>query len=805
MEKLDVLLRAMVHRAVTPETVRKALPGKLARARVDRAAARQVVMVDVFVHADRAAVPHLRALGARIQTVTESGIMTAAVPLDRLSELASRSDVYRIELGRSVRLYNDLSNVLTQTPSGTWSGMNNARTTTGANVVVGVIDTGIDWTHGDFILDETECPGCVRQSRVLYMWDQSDPSDDLPPTSAGFTYGHEYVNADFNSALNDFAAADNDPTSPTWVAVTDPTYPIKASAGDKDGHGTHVSGTAAGDGSASGLAGAAPDADIVMVKFDFDNVADRNTTTAITDGINYIFKRAAALGRPAVINMSLGSDYGGHDGKSLEERSLDDLAGKGKVVVVAAGNPGNNNWSPSLRWGYALHGSGSLNVEPFSMRVPAYTASPSDNYLFFDLWYGAGNKCKVKVTTPSGKVYPPSGTQYKNTWVTGSPYTGFNTTEGAILVGNGGDQLGWETTSPDHEVYIEVSDYFGNLPAAGTWTFALVKADTKSTCSGTYNVWYGVSDNFIKGWRDEKAANPSVPSTPRFAGRESDNRMTIGTPASATEAIAVGAYMSRDAWDFAYGVQPEGACLADPGLMQSYEAWPLGYGDPYATGELAYFSGRGPRRDGVLKPEIATPGVGIASAFSHFVLHDEWPNRCVSYWDGGPYHFGMNRVLPGLQATVIQGTSMACPNATGAVAALLEKKADLDDKCLRKLFQIAARHDSATDLVQFEANTAFTDSDGTVGSTRPVNNDWGYGKMDIHATLAALASYQTCTGSCVINSDCGTGYTCTPPADPCACSTCVAAPTCKPVGASCTANSQCCSLVCSGKKNKVCK
>jgi hypothetical protein len=709
-----------------------------------------------------------------------------------------------VEAGRFVRLSNDLSNVLTVTPSGTYAGMNNPYTMTGDGVIVGVIDTGIDWTHGDFIRDDSECEGCQKQSRVLYLWDQTDASDDLPPTSAGFTYGHEYTKANFEAALNGFASGDNDPTSPTWVAVTDPTYPIKASARDKDGHGTHVAGTSAGDGSASGMTGAAPDAEIIFVKFDFDDVAGRNSDAAIVDGVNYIFKRAAELGRPAVINMSLGVDYGPRDGTTLEERSIDDLAGRGKVVVVAASNPGANNWSQKLRWGYAMHGSGALGGETFTLRIPTYAAG-ADNYAFFDLWYKTGNKCKVKVTTPSGKVYPPSTQLYKNTWVTGSAYTGFDTTEGGILVGNGGDQLGWGTTTPDHEVYIELSDYFGTNPAVGTWTFSLVKADIKSVCSGTYHAWYGVSDNVIKGWRDEKAANPSVASTPRFGGRESDNKSTIGSPASANEAIAVAAYMSRDAWDFAYGVQPGGACEADPGLLQSYDAAPIGYYDEFALGELAYFSGRGPRRDSVLKPEIATPGVGIASALSHFVLHDEFPNRCLSYWSGGTYHFGTNRVLPGLEAAVLQGTSMASPNGTGAIAVLLQQKNDLDDKCLRKVFQAASRHDSATDQVQFAANSAFTDTDGTVGSSKPVNNDWGYGKLDIVATLAALAPYTSCAGACVLAADCGTGYTCSPATDPCACNTCVAAPTCKPAGAVCTANSQCCSLLCSGKKTKVCK
>jgi subtilisin family serine protease len=276
--------------------------------------------------------------------------------------------------------------------------------------------------------------------------------------------------------------------------------------------------------------------------------------------------------------------------------------------------------------------------------------------------------------------------------------------------------------------------------------------------------------------------------------------MTIGTPASANKVIAAAAYMTRDSWEFSYGVQPGGACVEDPMLEQTYDASPIGYYDQYAPGELAYFSGRGPRRDSVLKPEIATPGVGIASAFSHFARHEEWLDRCLSYWDGGPYHFGTNRVLLGLEANVLQGTSMACPNATGAVALLLEQKSDLNDACLRKALQTSAAHDAATDVVAFAAESAFTDTDGTVGSSKPINNDWGYGKMDVDAAVAALAPYPACSGGCYSNADCATGYTCSPSSDPCGCGQCVLS--CKPLGASCTANSQCCSNLCSGKSGK---
>lgn len=801
--KLDTLLVAVVDRGVTPANARKAFPRDLLRLKTAKVDGQDEVLVDVLLQADPSALAKLRQLGAAVRTVTSDGIMTATVPVKALAPIAALAEVRRIEASRPVKLANDRSNDLfdaTVAGAQVQAGMHNLRSTAGAGVVVGVLDTGIDWTHKDFVVDATEGTA-LPESRVLAYWDQSDLSDDKAP--AGFTIGHEYSKADLDAALR--FGGDSDPTSATWAPVSDAAYPIKATARDVEGHGTHVAGTSAGDGSGSGMQGAAPAADLVIVKFDFEG--DRNSDTNIVDGVSYIFRKAAELGRPAVINMSLGSDYGPHDGSTLEERGIDALTGPGKIVAVAAGNPGANNWSPRLRWGYSLHGEAKAG-EAMVMHVPAF-AQGADNYVFFDLWYSGSDKCQVKVTTPSGATYPPATDA--RTWLTGSRYTGFNTTSGAVLVGNGGDQLGWSDDNADNEAYVEISDYYGTLPAAGDWTIKLVKpTGSKSACTGAFHAWYGVSDNVVKGWQAE---SPRV-VTPTFNGRPSDNKVTIGAPATASKVIAVAAYMTRDRWPFAFGVQVDElgnpACNAVGPVEQFYSTAPLGTYDPFEVGELAYFSGRGPRRAGaaMVKPEIATPGVGIVSSMSHFVLNATFPNRCASYWTGGPAGFGTNRVYPGLEAQVMQGTSMATPNATGAIAALLEKKKDLDDACLRKLFAAHARRDAVTGTYAYAPDSAQTDTDSA--PTALSNSDWGYGRLDVAATLAGLDSYPTCgAGSCRASSDCAAGQTCTVSTDPCGCGTCVTpppTPVCKAAGQACTANADCCSSSCAGKVGKkVCK
>ncbi len=772
---LDVhLARAADH--ATPGNAARLSANGLLRLNTRRVGGQPTVYASAILELKTSAIPALQAMGVQIHTVVSNGIATADIPVHQLRAVAARADVGKVEAGKAVRKYNFEAQGLHDDGAGTTWGMNNPGGFAGEGVIIGVIDSGLDYTHGDFVDDVT------GDSRILYYWDQSDPADLMPPAGAGwsFSYGHEYVQQDFNNALDACAVAGGvwDQATNFFCPVDLVDFPIRDSAGDYDGHGTHVTGSVGGDGSASGQRGSAWKSDIVFVKFDFDNAADRNTDAAIIDGIDYIFKRATELGRPAVINMSLGSDFGPHDGTSNEERGVSGLVDAGKVVVVAAGNPGSNNWSDFLGWGFAMHFSGNMTEDKIQFRVPAYAVTGGD-YVFFDIWYDGAEETQVQITTPSGAQYPSNfGGRNRRTWTTGSAYSGFNTPEGALLVANGGDQLGWGTTNGDHEIYIEISDYYGTAPAEGEFIIDIIPRNG-APAGGRFDGWFGVSSSFIYGYRAEDAPRDPTPKVGNDAAgwRESDNAVTIGAPASADRAIAVAAYMSRDQWDY-YDGATDGV-----GVGQRYENPPIGYYDPFALGELAYFSGRGPRRDGVMKPEIAAPGVGIASSYSHFSRYQEWPDRGLAY-PAGPYHFGTNRVTPNLEGTILQGTSMACPSAAGAIALLLQVDPTLDDAGLRALFAATARHDVATDTPDHTPGTARTDTDMSAGAGLP-NNDWGYGKLDIAAALAEL-------GPCLSDLECDDGNDCT--TDSCDAGACVNAA--KADDSACGVDGICCAGSC---------
>jgi subtilisin family serine protease len=194
----------------------------------------------------------------------------------------------------------------------------------GAGVIVGIIDSGIDWRHETF-------RSAILQTRVLRIWDQNLVPQAGEASPAPFGYGVEYDAARINTAL----------ASPNPLTVV-------RHMDDSVGHGTHVAGIAAGDGSPAGngspastFIGVAPEADIIVV-------SNRVTTEALSDsastldGVQYIINVAQALQRPCVINLSQGDNLGPHDGTSLLERGIDNLlGGAGRSMVKSAGNAAN--------------------------------------------------------------------------------------------------------------------------------------------------------------------------------------------------------------------------------------------------------------------------------------------------------------------------------------------------------------------------------------------------------------------------------------------------------------------------------
>ena len=414
------------------------------------------------------------------------GFVTAALRVDQIGELAASDAVRYLSPGAVVQAVNDVS-VPATGANLVHEGFLNNTPYRGAAAIVVIYDTGIDWKHADF-----RQPGDSTKSRILAIWDQTltlIPGENHPP---GFSYGVEYSQSEINAELG--------PSPPGFVREN-----------DSNGHGTHVAGTAAGNGLAAGgtYAGVAPDADIIVVK---GGNGSFNTIRMI-DGLTYAAAKAAAFGKPIVVNWSLGGQSGPHDGTNPEEIAVDDFVSTpGRVVCIAAGNDG----------GRAIHIGGSAQDFAIALSVPAYSpnAGTGNDEFVFDVWFSGNPTVSAGVRSPNGDT---ASAPFSVSASQGSGQTGL---DGQItlennppsLVGNGGRQI-----------ELAVSDLAGLNPATGTWVISFRNPDA---VPAAFDGW------LVTG----KVGSSSV----SVSG--GDDLKTVATPGTSNGAITIGAYITKWFW-----------------------------------------------------------------------------------------------------------------------------------------------------------------------------------------------------------------------------------------------------------------
>jgi subtilisin family serine protease len=402
----------------------------------------------------------------------------------------------------------------------------------GRGAIVAVFDTGIDWKHLDF-----RDPNDTTKSRILFIWDQTiaPVSGEAPPP--GFTYGVEYTKQQIENEL--------DGTPAGFVRQQ-----------DTNGHGTHVTGTAAGNGRASGgkYVGVAPEADIVMIKGGNASFTRDNQINAMS----YLQTRVAQAypGKPIVLNMSIGGHSGPHDGTLPTEAAVDNfVATPGRVVAISAGNEGGSN----IRFGGSISAGGTFST---TITVPSYTPTSGtvNDRFAMDIWFNGNPSISVTLVSPTQTSYGEGTTSTTNA-------------DGQVIITNAQDP-----TNLDRRITVEVRDGDATRPpATGTWTLNL-----SSPVATTFDGWVTAS---------------TVGST-SVTVSGANNQKTVAMPGTAQGAITVASYVTKWSWptntsqNFTYSNSFDG------------------------TANISSFSSIGPTRDGRQKPEIAAPGQGIAAALS---------------------------------------------------------------------------------------------------------------------------------------------------------------------------------------------
>ncbi len=545
------------------------------------------------------------------------------------------------------------------------SAFRNATGETGKGAVVGIVDTGVDVSHPDLRTAD-------GHTRIAWLIDLSRAPAGLHPDLEA-TYG---CNApDFRCAVYD--AADIDRLLADGIIGDDPD--------DAFGHGTHVASLAAGNGLGSAtprFIGVAPEASLVVARVTRDgsgNIYDSD----ILLGTRFVFDRAAALGQPAVTNLSLGNDFGPHDGSSPLEQALAAYVGPthpGRAIVVAAGNSAGvyRDVSRDYPAPFGIHTEvhvprrSSTRVPLLSPRTPGLTTSAT---VYVWIAFRPGDSVSVGLDRQDGAwiapLDPGHSAGYKSGDITVSIFNGVTGSDSPLTGSNGA---------------VVVLD--------GKWSSGSVFA-LRLEGHGTADLWVQSTGDL------DPAAGSAGALFPR-----AEKEGTIGVPASSPGLIAVGATLNRTSWiDRAgEGVKvPTFGALTDPPLDS-----------------IAYFSGAGPAVDGAMKPDILAPGAFVVGAMAH--LADPSTNPSSIFAGGSMCKNGSQCLVVDDHHAVTSGTSMATPVVSGAVALLLALDPALTQDRIRTLLQAGARR---------------------LAGSAPLEPQLGPGALDLPGTLDVLRAQQT--------------------------------------------------------------
>ncbi|MEL6344313.1 MAG: S8 family serine peptidase [Myxococcota bacterium] len=348
-------------------------------------APQDLVLVDVMARLSdpTVQVPGLRIsrqLGHLVTGHVAAGDFDGVSQHPNILSLRSSRPIYH-DLERSVREIRADPNALRLALPARADGLD------GSGVIIGIIDTDADFVHANFRRED-------GSTRILALWDQRGGETPLSP--ADYNYGREYRSDDINAALKDGSPY-------IRLGYTPSRWNPQRSSGS---HGTFVMDIAAGNGAATGLPGVAPGADIIFVHAETDGVvagtSEFGTSKNIAEAALYIFEIAEALGRSAVVNISMSAYGGPHDGSTLVDRWFEQLLDvPGRAIVIAAGNS----------WTDRIHTCGTIapgESRTLEIEIPLKTSDAiqtSDSEI--EVWYPGAHTLEITMFNAADVAYGP--------------------------------------------------------------------------------------------------------------------------------------------------------------------------------------------------------------------------------------------------------------------------------------------------------------------------------------------------------------------------------------------------------------
>lgn len=513
------------------------------------------------------------------------------MPAENVPALLKSSSILRVELNSPASVHLDMAAQATNLNQ-VRNSVELSKSYTGKDVVVGFMDTGFDPNHINFL----DADGISRVAQISYI--ESEP------------YRVKF--------------ADNKDDIALWTTDTKREY-----------HATHVAGILAGNCDKVPYSGVATDATIVA------------TTSMLYDpqillGLEQIVDYSKAQGKTAVINLSLGTNVGPHDGSTLMSQYLDKIGEEDAIICVSAGNEAQNRVSFE---------------KTFTADDNTFATVLNDAHFWtgfnmtggVDIWSADDTPFDIEfliiddATKSIIKSYPLTGDELT---ISSSEISQDNYDQTFDRYFNGSVTLQREMSSEN-----------GRFNAVMTFT---TSTRNHSTSTGWAEYFLGFR---IKGKEGSKVsvycdAGNFMTKNGVEGFSSGDDTHSISDLATGKNIISVGAYNTRVRYPH----------------IDGSESFLKG-----TVGDVAYFSSYG-TCNGKHYPDISAPGNPVVSSISRYYTElnsDIFTNSCSAKVteNGNDYYW---------HATT--GTSMASPFVAGTIALWLEANPDLKVNDIKKVF-----------------------------------------------------------------------------------------------------------------------
>lgn len=361
---------------------------------------------------------------------------------------------------------------------------------TGRGVLVGMVDTGIDYLNEEFMRED-------GSSRILSIWDQAIQGDGTEKVYVGKVYDNDKINLAIRAKRENM----------------DP-YEIVPSK-DEVGHGTAMAGIIGARGYNKVFTGVAHDCEFVVVKLleslNYKKQLRENgvketpvyNSAEVLAGVEYLKNYAISKNRPMAIFLGVGTTEGSHDGNNLGSRYLTSVSSNiGLVLVAGVGNEGDSEGHTS---GMIKNRGGIDTVE---LNIPKIM-----KYFSFNIWVQRPNKMNINIISPAGEI---SG--FLESKMNRVEDIKFYLTNTKVTV---------KYNVPDYFTGHEVINLIFHDIKPGIWKFQL---EGEYVVNGRYDIWL----------------QPKITLPERTVFLKPDPYVTLSVPSTGRKIITVAYYDSRN-------------------------------------------------------------------------------------------------------------------------------------------------------------------------------------------------------------------------------------------------------------------